>query len=549
MRIKTSLKVFAISSLLFSISLTALSQAPVTFETKATGKGRVTLNGRGVAGCLVLLWKGPSPFPEPRHTFTTKTGSDGSFRITAPVGSYYATVSAPGFVLLVDGKPSVEPRQWILNAGEETDALSFEIQPGAAITGRVTGADGKPMIETKMTLLPDGRAAMDAWRSQAETWSNARTDDRGIYRFYGVPPGVYRVAAGESLTAYASMGGRPALRRVFYPESLDETKEKKIEIKREEEVSGIDIKMVPAEPVFSVKGKIVDETTGQPIRHVTLGLRIYQGESMIGGRSGYDYSDANGEFEIELVPPGRYALYAPGDIMGSDIKGAEAFGESAIFDVVDADVSGIVLKTVQTAAVSGWMTLEDNNKSLAATLRGLSFFATTDPTAGGARARGGFQMFTVSPDGTFAINGLFPGKLRLNVQGSANVKVLRVEHNDSFEPVELKSGDHLDGLKVVLVEASAIVKGALKLANGSPPDHLKGTAGLYGENGPVAFVVIDEHGRFVIENVPAGSYRLIVNAEIPGMAPASTHNEQAITVVNGQVSEVVVTLDSKPSTP
>jgi hypothetical protein len=467
--------------------------------------------------------------------------------MTAPPGSYYATVSAPGFVVVVDGKPFPQTRPWILSPGEEGDALNFEIQPGGSITGKVTSADGKPLIETMMTLLPERPANMQPFPSLEETWSSVRTDDRGIYRFYGVPSGVYRVAAGAKLAAWASMRGRPALVRVFYPDVLDEAKAKTIVIKGGEEVTGIDIRMLPPESVFSVKGKVVDETTGQPISNVSLGLRIYSGETTIGGRNDSDYSNADGEFEINDVPPGRYSLYAPANNMTGGPKGvANSFGDSAIFDVVDQDVSGIVVKTERTAAISGWVTLEgSNNQSQASSLQNLTFIVTTEPVA--HKGRFGTQWFVLAPDGTFAIGGVFPGKLNFQVLGSPKLKVLRVEHNDSFEPVELRPGDKIGGLKVVLGEASAIVRGSIKLTDGPLPDKVKGSVGLYTEKRMVGYALLDEHGRFAIENVPAGSYRLIVNVAIPGMSPVSTHNEQAITVGNAQVSEVVVALDPKPA--
>jgi hypothetical protein len=58
------------------------------------------------------------------------------------------------------------------------------------------------------------------------------TDDRGIYRIYGVAPGRYRVSAGVSDDdTYPSIRtGRVSYRRTYYPDAPDAADAKIVEV-------------------------------------------------------------------------------------------------------------------------------------------------------------------------------------------------------------------------------------------------------------------------------------------------------------------------------
>src|SRR5438045_7997757 len=72
--------------------------------------------------------------------------------------------------------------------------------------------------------------------------SNARTDDRGIYRIFGVPPGNYRVAAGQREESnFGSRTERAAYRLTFHPAAADISQASIIEVTEASEATNVDI--------------------------------------------------------------------------------------------------------------------------------------------------------------------------------------------------------------------------------------------------------------------------------------------------------------------
>src|SRR5262249_55607360 len=134
-------------------------------------------------------------------------------------------------------------------------------------------------------------------------WVYTTTDDRGIYRLYGVPPGEYRVRVGE-LPAYAGMRGRLAWTPTYYPDSTEVTSAKTLIVENGKELTDIDIKMSPPQPLFTISGSVIDAETGAPMNNVRVGMMIYSSNISSGGRIGNDFSNSDGTFRLDGVPPG-----------------------------------------------------------------------------------------------------------------------------------------------------------------------------------------------------------------------------------------------------
>src|SRR5258705_2869605 len=347
--------------------------------------------------------------------------------------------------------------------------------------------------------------------------------------------------------------GRPALRRVYYPGVYDELKAKPIDIKGPAEISGIDISMGPAEPTFSVSGKIIDEANGEPVANLSVGLAVYSEGKRIGGRGGADLSGPKGEFKIENIRRVRYSLYARGSLYVSESAMPDHFGNSEQFEVVDQDVTGIILKTARTASVSGFVVLENKpDKSILAKLQDLRFHVTSIPKIQGRMVSS--KRFSLWSDETFNVSGLMPGVLNFGLTTTtpnelSPFRILRVELNGNDQPVEINAGANLTGVRLVLVLATASLRGTTKFLNGDKPGTIRGTAGLYDGQTLVGAAVIDHRGRFLLESIPAGSYRLIVSVAISGPKHETSRSEQTIDVSEHQALEIVVWLDRGSKSP
>ena len=177
--------------LLTILSLSALLCAQTT--TKETAKvstgsisGRVTIKDKGVPGAAIGLRKGDNSTPFEGYTRIT-TDADGFYRIpNLTAGSYSILVSAPAFV--AEAGDNSKQKTVLVGDGENVEGINFALVRGGVITGRVTDADGRPVIEQQVNVYV---AAMFEQRVQRTIYptGSAQTDDRGIYRVFGLPPG------------------------------------------------------------------------------------------------------------------------------------------------------------------------------------------------------------------------------------------------------------------------------------------------------------------------------------------------------------------------
>src|SRR5215470_4631914 len=122
------------------------------------------------------------------------TADDGSFSVEglAP-GAYTISVSTEGYIvdsglLNEDGKPIFY---------RPGDTAIIRMIKGGVITGKVTDAQGQPLIQAPVTAVrlrdERGRAAGAVSRI-SRGMGSSQTDDRGIYRLYGLQPGAYVVS-------------------------------------------------------------------------------------------------------------------------------------------------------------------------------------------------------------------------------------------------------------------------------------------------------------------------------------------------------------------
>lgn len=511
-------------------------------NTIGTIRGRVTSKGRGVADCSVITWSGPYSEVS-QSAVPTKSDAEGNFQFSLTPGNYYVWISAPNYYVVADGKPSQKPIRVAVEPGDQIDGVDFNLEKGGVVTGKVTNADNSPVIDVRVALIPVQKSEV-TFGTTSSLWANGLTDDRGLYRLYGVPPGQYRLAVGDLSPAHNAMRGRLAVPRTFFPDSVDEAKAKAVTVAGGQELTGIDIKMPPPKPVFDIRGRVVDGVTGAPVSNIGVGLVIYEGQTRIGGRSTNNPTNEKGEFQIDRVPAGRYSLFVP-----SSNERVENYGQSEQFEVIDEDVSGIVITTNRTASASGVVTIEGSaSPQLWQLVKSIRFIAITIPT--GDVGRGSSQPFNVSANGTFEVSGLLPGKLNISFtmrsgESYPALRVLRVEHEGRRDPIELNSGDRLSNLKIVIVDATSGLRGRVKLVDGSTPTNFAGSAGLYLDQLTIGWTQIDPRGNFLLDNLPAGSFRLVVTAVFPGTQPV--RSEQNVVLSNGQVSEVNVLVDPKPN--
>lgn len=159
-----------------------------------------------IAGVVTSDEAQPRPLRRARVTMsgfaiprTVITADDGTFAFEhLPPGRYTITAAKEGFVTMAYGatRPA-RPGAPIVVIAQHSQRIALRLPRGAVITGTVLGVDGQPAQGVTVSVLSrrfTGGAARDYSYRVNGTPILAPTDDRGVYRVYGLPAGDYLVA-------------------------------------------------------------------------------------------------------------------------------------------------------------------------------------------------------------------------------------------------------------------------------------------------------------------------------------------------------------------
>ena len=132
---------------------------------------------------------------ELRGSRSATTSDQGAFSFTAlPAGRYTLSASKPGYVNIAygarrAGRPGT-PIQLV--DGQKMEKAVISLPKGAVVTGVVIDEHGEPSPGTQVRVM---RAVMRTGEKTYEQAGQDQTDDRGIYRIFGLQPGDYIVNA------------------------------------------------------------------------------------------------------------------------------------------------------------------------------------------------------------------------------------------------------------------------------------------------------------------------------------------------------------------
>jgi hypothetical protein len=536
--------------------------SPVNSQTKtpkkapaATVSGRVTTHGKGAPGIVVSI-RTQDFSPQPQPSFKATTDHEGFYRITdVPAGNYQVLPLAPAYVSEERSANRERGKSLLLAEGENVDGIDFSLERGGVITGRVTDADGRPVVEERLSLVPADLKVQPGQRFGPVVPNSFQTDDRGIYRIYGIPEGRYKVSVGQAEENYFSTSapGRVPYKRTFYPDVSDANEARIVEVAEGGEVSDVDIRLGRALPGFAASGRVVDGETGRPLPGLRFGLRRVLSSGFANINSTVP-SNSQGEFRVENVTPGKYAVQI------LPMQGSEWRAEPVTFEIVDQDVTGILVKTSAGLSVSGTVVVDGktDDPSLVVNLSQLRLRASV-------RSKSAPESFgqgsTVNADGSFRIGGLGPGTAYFSIGSLDNgpfpgLAILRIEREGVVQSrgLEISAGEQVTGVKIVLRYGTGSIRGEVKFENGPLPAGARVSVWLQKPDDPTLggrTHGLDSRGHFLIEGVSAGSYELNVNANIPGGRKPQPPVKQTVTVSDGTVSNVSVTLDlaAQPETP
>lgn len=541
-----------------------------TKETKETGTitGHVRSNDeRPLPGVgVVLTLSGFSRYLR-RPTARAVTGADGFYRLAdVPAGSYQLQLLSPGYTAASASEQGEGGDGRIVNisAGETIERQDFTLARGGVITGRVTDADGKPAVAESVRLFRPGRDHRSD-SGHLNSFFRGDTDDRGIYRIYGVPAGRYLVFVGEDRASGAVMAAISGknLTRTFHPNATEETQAKIVEVSSGSEATGVDITLAPSAKTYEAAGRMLDAETGQPVANVSYGFGLLSPDGKHLSNRGWSSAKTNaaGEFRIENLQPGRYAAFA----VTRETDAPNYYSEAVPFEIDDRNVSNVVVKVRRGGVLSGVVSVEGAaNRAVLAKLSQIVLnvhVISSEPKPDEILASNSSRVL-VQPDGSFHVKGLPPGKVQLMLEPYSSpqgLTLLRIERGGLAQPAggfDIGAGQQVSDVRVRLAYGTAVVRGQVEIKRDGQPAQLPEGGGLYvayqraGVERPRwgnSSVGVDARGRFVIEGLIAGEYELMVSgwSRTPNGASLNTvpPSKQIISVPEQGETNVTLVFD------
>lgn len=506
---------------LFAFCVCAQTGQPATakVDTK-TGviTGRV-VNESGEPHVNASVWVRPDT-PEGLPVTQATTNRDGVFKFSGlGRGSY--TVSAAALAHI---PKSPETRL----VYKDEDVVTLVLIKGGVITGTVTSAKGEPVvgigIRVRLARDESGRSYGDMGR-----YYDNMTDDRGVYRVYGLPSGIYVVSADggvENRSLRMSVNGFANDLPTYAPSSNREDAAE-ISVRTGEEVSDVNIRY-RGERGSTISGIL----RGVPEDNRGFSVRL---TSLVEGGRWWDnqFQGAGGEFALNGIPDGDYNL--EGMAYWSD--GSRRKSEPVVLHVRGADIEGLDLTVLPLASITGRVVLEPLTAPAPdCTDKRQPQFSEVSVTAWqrvieGAKKKPQFVWRTggsVIPNaqGNLKISEVAAGEYYFAARPPAQQWFLQsialASPASNVKPADvtrtwttIKPGDQLSTLTFTLAQGAALVRGEISLAEGQklPEKLVAYLVPAESERAEEALryfaAPVNSEGHFWLNNVAPGRYWIL----------------------------------------
>lgn len=409
-----------------------------------------------------------------------------------PPGLYLLRANSPGFIELPDeSRNPLEPRYFRLG-----EAAQLTLVKGGVITGSILNAQGEPLTGAVVRAIRVRDAQGRKLTTEAGASGPPRmTDDRGVYRLYGLQPGSYLVVVGGGNPYYLGvMGLYDGDTPTYYPSSTRDTAVE-VTVRPGDEVAGVDIRY-RGERGHTISGTITGEATGRfgyvgiTLTRVTTGILETQAYSSV----------VNGKrvFTINGVPDGEYELMTqnPGE------KGDTLASVPRRVTVRGADVTGLQLQLAPLASISGRVVLEPLPKESACAPETSAQVAMQQTLVTARREEQDKERLQIAPfsaggnipdeQGEFSIRNLSDGLFRVSVRLPGDDWYVRAATFPSAArataeqarttgakaapappappgTVVTKRGERTSGITITLAQGAATLRGRIKASTEGAP--------------------------------------------------------------------------------
>lgn len=511
------------------LAVQAQQPAPADENAEETKTGAiagtvVNDNGQPLAGAFVFV----SVVGSPTLGRSTITDSDGNFHVRGlDPALYYVSARIPAYIA-----PPLDPDEpqqaTYYRVGESVRLVQTK---GGVITGTVANSSGEPVVglSVRASMIRDVNGQVP--KLGVGRLGDRTTDDRGIYRIYGLVPGTYVVSTGglgnrfSSFSANAYDTDAPT----YAPSSTRDTAAE-FNVRAGDETSGVDIRY-RGEPGRVISGTANGAFNPNSFTAFNITLTTILNGAAQWVSSSFQSPGSRG-FSFLGVVDGDYVLSAQSALVGGEIT----MSEPRPIKVRGADVTSIELTTKPLPSIAGRLKLEAS-KAPECQGKRRPLFAETLITATRQEKSSpiefaGFFSTTAAPDkeGLFTLRNVQPGQYIFNPQFFARYWYLQsislppnAKTAGAAQPVDgtknwttVKLGDRVGQLAVVLAEGAASLRGQLTTPEGQklPPKLIIYLVPAEREKADDVLrffvAVVTGEGNFVFSNLAPGRYWLLV---------------------------------------
>jgi uncharacterized protein (DUF2141 family) len=468
---------------LLAIGLLIICSAAMAAQQRDAAPGQPPPAGTAVISGVIRSAE-PTPTPVPRAivtvTFgrvvrTTLSDDDGRFSIGGlPAGTFTVAARKAAWLPAQHGatRPGSHGVPVVVAAGARVEA-PLTMFKGAAVTGVLRDILGEPVSGVPVSAI-DVRTGVPPPVTLPLEFSS--TDDRGVYRLYGLPPGEYLIAAvppasraalvgalstGE-LDAVASIASQvhaanaapagsganlPSSQAVhyspaYYPGTPYIEQALRLKLQPGEERRDINLEIAPV-LVGSLEGTVSVDPNDRALLRVDL-MPWQRLMSSATSPVRAQLPDQSGKFSFNNLPPGRYRVIArlnPGGrdrmevvdvpMPGGGTRKVVQESSSAFptgdfhYAYADVDVRGddrtsVTLTMQPGGVISGRLRIDTESGAKPPDLTRVGLSLEADVSATAPVPSGNLLTQTVAEvrlDGTFELRGIGPGRFRLKVTG------------------------------------------------------------------------------------------------------------------------------------
>lgn len=553
MRKRHASSVFAVilAIQLFASSPAAVAQSKA--EKPATGSisGVVTIEGKPAKDVGVILMRFEvGPF-DATAVGRVRTDKDGKFAFEGiGQGKFGLDAFAPGYFSF-DDSPGEGAVTLTLGEGETVKNVAIALEKGGAITGKLTDEDGNPIASQSIQVYAK---QSNGQFDEAQVWERTVwSDDRGIYRVFGLPPGTYVIAAGTSESERSMNRGLGVhYERRFHGGTPTFEEAKQVELAIGGEAQGVDIVLKRMADGYTIRGRVIQSGTKQPVPNALVRLSFKRAGGF-GGSSVVSASES-GEFSIQNVSTGSYAVTA---VVRSSDEGS--FTSDAIeVNVVDRDLNDVVIELKPAATVKGFIAPLESEAGLDLSSfgdRSLELVGIVEP---GSQPSGGREMPTVMlrvrPDRSFVAGGIRPGHYQVSMWPWAPVKsffVARVEIDGAAVAgtLDVEGTETIANVRIVIGRAAGVIRGRIVARNGEIVFSRVGVSARNEGSGNIPMIQrVDSSGAFLIEGIPPGETEVKATYYPASGKPPVSGSKRVVVPAEGNVDVTIeVDLDAAPA--